>query len=64
MMRGWILSSLSQPGAAREAVQQHRKIFDAIRMRDVTGARQAMDTHLDAMGVRLLQSHLSTSRQA
>lgn len=56
LMREWILSSLGQPQAAQEAVTHHRKILEAIRARNAAAARKAMETHLDAMGKRLLQS--------
>jgi GntR family transcriptional repressor for pyruvate dehydrogenase complex len=56
LMREWILSSLGQAQAAEEAVAHHREICAAIRVHDVAGARKAMETHLDAMGKRLVLS--------
>jgi len=55
LMRGWILSCLGQTGVAEAAVLHHRRILESIRAHDVAGAREAMETHLDAMGKNLLQ---------
>jgi GntR family transcriptional repressor for pyruvate dehydrogenase complex len=55
LMREWILASLAQPEAPKEAVAHHRKILGSIRAHDVAGARMAMETHIDAMGKRLMR---------
>jgi DNA-binding FadR family transcriptional regulator len=46
--------SLSSLDAAIRAFQHHQQIFDAIRKREPSPARKAMETHLDAMGKVLM----------
>jgi GntR family transcriptional repressor for pyruvate dehydrogenase complex len=54
MMREWILVLLSKRDVALEAFQQHQHILDAIRKREPSAARKAMDLHLVAMGRHLV----------
>jgi GntR family transcriptional repressor for pyruvate dehydrogenase complex len=54
MMRQWIGTALPKEGVAETALKHHNKIFTAIAKRNVTAAKSAMQTHLDAMATVLI----------
>jgi GntR family transcriptional repressor for pyruvate dehydrogenase complex len=53
LMQQWIGSVLSIPGSGAAALEQHKRILAAIQNKDKTGARLAMQEHLEAMAVYL-----------
>ena len=54
LMQQWVRTSLEQHAfVAAEALEQHRAIFVAVAKRNPAKAREAMQTHLDAMAVYL-----------
>jgi GntR family transcriptional repressor for pyruvate dehydrogenase complex len=53
LMRQWITHVRGMSGVADEAVEQHRKILDAIAAGNERLAGEAMELHLEAMGKRL-----------
>ena len=54
VMRQWIEESLRVPGTSSTALIQHRKIYELIAKKDRSGARKAMEEHLNAMAAVLL----------
>jgi len=50
----WIHETLSRPGVAEEALEQHKQIFLAVAKRNPENAKMAMRKHLEAMA-RYLQ---------
>ncbi len=46
MMREWIAKSHELPGKKENALAEHRRILNAIRLRDPDKAHKAMETHL------------------
>lgn len=55
LMQQWIGQSLTRPGVATEALEQHKQIFLAIAKRNPERARNAMAHHLEAMAKYLLR---------
>ena len=50
LMKQWILRALITGGAGEAALDDHRRILNALEKRDVEAARSAMRTHLESMG--------------
>lgn len=57
LMRQWIQNTIAQEGIAQYAVKQHRDILFAIVQHSQSGARAAMQVHLDSMARALMQIH-------
>jgi|SRR5581483_10959909 len=55
LLRQWINQTLQSSGIASTALKQHRKIYLAISHRNITAARNAMESHLEAMAAALLK---------
>lgn len=56
LMRQWIQNTIAQEGIAEYVVKQHRDILFAIIQRNQSGARAAMQVHLDSMARALMES--------
>lgn len=56
LMRQWIQNTIAQDGIAEYVVKQHRDILFAIIQRNQSGARAAMQVHLDSMARALMES--------
>jgi GntR family transcriptional repressor for pyruvate dehydrogenase complex len=56
LLQQWISSSLTIQGAARKALDQHKRVYARIAKQNVAGARSAMQEHLEAMTELLLKS--------
>jgi GntR family transcriptional regulator, transcriptional repressor for pyruvate dehydrogenase complex len=50
LQRQWIHLMLLLPHVPDQVLNEHRAIYEAIRSRDVAGARQAMQVHLEHSG--------------
>lgn len=57
LMRQWIQNTITQEGIAEYVVKQHRDILFAITRRNQSGARAAMQVHLDSMARALMETH-------
>lgn len=55
LMRQWIQNTITQEGIAEYVVKQHRDILFAITQHSQSGARAAMQVHLDSMARALME---------
>jgi len=61
LMRQWIGRILDVHGIPEMALEHHRAIYEAIKARDVSGARTAMRNHLDKMAEQLIATEEASS---
>jgi GntR family transcriptional repressor for pyruvate dehydrogenase complex len=63
LMRQWIQNTISHDNIAQHVVKQHQDIFHAIVQKSQSGARAAMQVHLDAMARALMQPQTQASKE-
>lgn len=53
LLRSWMTRSLRVAGDTRSSTADHEAIFEAIKSRDIAGAREAMRLHMEGARIRL-----------